>query len=234
MTTTPWYYSDGASRRGPVSQDELESAVVRGEIDRQSLVWRQGMPEWQALEDVEELQPLLEQVTPPPLPDQPPPLPDQPPPVPAASAGPMGPGAGRPYTEDGTSGPTDGRSRWKPAVLAVAVLLAGVAIYYWICCWPRPTEPPAGPALGEIEIDANPWGRVQWIRGPDGEIDLPDTPTTPLVLSVPAGDYVAEVEYPPGQASQRCELRVQPGQLEDCWLDLAPVDAAAYFQRIGW
>ncbi len=85
MTTT-WYYNDGEAQKGPVSEDDLQLALSRGEVDRQSLVWRNGMPEWQPLETVDELQPLLEHI-PPPLPEQPPPLPAQPPqpppPVPA-------------------------------------------------------------------------------------------------------------------------------------------------------
>jgi hypothetical protein len=96
-------------------------------------------------------------------------------------------------------------------------------------------KPPVPPAAGQVRIDANPWGEVEWIRGSDGrEVNLGGGRTTPFLTSLPAGDYEVQVSFPHTHASKRCGLQVRPDHLATCWLDLAPVDAGAYFKRIGW
>ncbi|MFW5817928.1 MAG: RDD family protein [Planctomycetota bacterium] len=47
-----WYYVVGGERRGPVSDEQLDSLVRQGEINARTLVWREGMPDWLALEEV--------------------------------------------------------------------------------------------------------------------------------------------------------------------------------------
>ena len=42
-----WYYYDGAKQVGPISQEELLQAYQRGSINGQSLVWREGMANWE-------------------------------------------------------------------------------------------------------------------------------------------------------------------------------------------
>jgi uncharacterized RDD family membrane protein YckC len=44
-----WYYSDKGERRGPVPEEELGALLASGVLDAQSLVWKQGMAEWQPL-----------------------------------------------------------------------------------------------------------------------------------------------------------------------------------------
>ncbi len=258
---TSWYYAHDGAKKGPVSRNDLQLALNLGEIDRQTLVWCEGMTQWQALESVEDLQPLLEQV--------PPPLPDSPPPLPAPESASPAAADSADADPDDRGGHGDDRSqadrrrpgkvreigeRWfvktvewladkignllwekyfgKPAVVFIFLpsLVVGVVVTVNHL---RPKEP-ANPS-GQIRIDANPWGEVGWIRGPGGrKIDLPEVRTTPLVLTLPVGAYQAQVDYPHARASKRCDLQVQPGRLATCWLDLAPVDAASYFQRIGW
>jgi uncharacterized RDD family membrane protein YckC len=43
-----WYYAINGQRQGPVSPAELEQLVRNGTIQADTLVWCQGMPDWQA------------------------------------------------------------------------------------------------------------------------------------------------------------------------------------------
>jgi uncharacterized RDD family membrane protein YckC len=43
-----WYYAVGDQRHGPVEQAEFERLVSMGTITGDTLVWRQGMAQWQA------------------------------------------------------------------------------------------------------------------------------------------------------------------------------------------
>ncbi len=45
-----WYYADGGERQGPVATETLADLFRRGRLRRDSLVWRDGLAEWQALE----------------------------------------------------------------------------------------------------------------------------------------------------------------------------------------
>src|SRR5438105_983048 len=42
-----WHYAENGQRRGPVSQQELDDLVCSGKLPPTSLVWRQGMTDWQ-------------------------------------------------------------------------------------------------------------------------------------------------------------------------------------------
>jgi GYF domain 2 len=257
-----WYYAYDGARKGPVSREDLRQALIQGEIERHSLVWCEGMPQWQALESLEELQSLVEQV-PPPLPPEPPPLPSEPPqqpsaPFAAAPSDAVGPGE-RSDGED--QRPRAGRQRNGKAKKLGAGLVGwlaevlGDALKQWLLGRPVTSllavsvlvvvvvyavkNPPPKPELpqvsGRVLIDANPWGQVEWIHGPRGvDVDLPAGRTTPLVMSLPVGSYQARVDYPHARASERCEFQVQPDELVTCRLVLAPVDAKSYFQKIGW
>lgn len=48
-----WYYADRAGQQqGPVAADWLAAALQRGELTAASLVWREGMADWQPLSAV--------------------------------------------------------------------------------------------------------------------------------------------------------------------------------------
>lgn len=50
MTTPGWYYVDRQQQRqGPVGAEAVAAAVARGEADDASLVWRDGLAQWQPL-----------------------------------------------------------------------------------------------------------------------------------------------------------------------------------------
>lgn len=57
-----WYYAISGQRQGPVSEDEFFRLIHAGTIHDQTLVWRQGMPDWKPYG---EIAPTL--VVPPPL-----------------------------------------------------------------------------------------------------------------------------------------------------------------------
>ncbi len=44
-----WYYADGKRKVGPISEEELKSLVKSKKINIETLVWRQGMKDWEKL-----------------------------------------------------------------------------------------------------------------------------------------------------------------------------------------
>ena len=64
-----YFYAVNGTQQGPVSFDQLKALFANRTINRESLVWKQGMANWAALQDVEELKSFLGGNTPPPLPN---------------------------------------------------------------------------------------------------------------------------------------------------------------------
>lgn len=44
-----WYYSANNAQQGPVNDDQFESLVRSGTIQPSTMVWRDGLPDWQQL-----------------------------------------------------------------------------------------------------------------------------------------------------------------------------------------
>ncbi len=63
-----YFYAANGAQQGPVSFDQLKALFASRAINRDSLVWKQGMSNWTALKEVEELKSFLGGNTPPPLP----------------------------------------------------------------------------------------------------------------------------------------------------------------------
>ena len=63
-----YYYAVNGQQAGPVSFDQLKALFANRTVNKDSLVWKQGMDNWTAIKDVEELKPFLGGSTPPPLP----------------------------------------------------------------------------------------------------------------------------------------------------------------------
>ncbi|MGF1559065.1 MAG: SPFH domain-containing protein [Flavobacteriaceae bacterium] len=63
-----YHYAVNGQQMGPVSIDRLKELFASRTINRDSLVWKQGMDNWAALKDVDELKSFLGGSTPPPLP----------------------------------------------------------------------------------------------------------------------------------------------------------------------
>jgi uncharacterized RDD family membrane protein YckC len=68
-----WYYVSQGQQAGPVTQEELLALVREGKISEETLVWREGMPNWTAFHQANI--PTTPPVTPPPS-FQPPPAPN--------------------------------------------------------------------------------------------------------------------------------------------------------------
>lgn len=63
-----YHYAVNGQQSGPVTFDKLKELFANRTINRDSLVWKQGLPNWIALKDVDELKVFLGGSTPPPLP----------------------------------------------------------------------------------------------------------------------------------------------------------------------
>ncbi|WP_299216719.1 SPFH domain-containing protein [uncultured Dokdonia sp.] len=64
-----YFYAANGVQHGPVSFDQLKALFASRTINRDSLIWKQGMGSWTALNEVEELKSFLGGNTPPPLPN---------------------------------------------------------------------------------------------------------------------------------------------------------------------
>ncbi|NKI31062.1 SPFH domain-containing protein [Croceivirga thetidis] len=67
-TAVQYFYAVNGAQQGPVSFEQLQALFANRTINRDSLVWKQGMANWAALQEVEELKSFLGGNTPPPLP----------------------------------------------------------------------------------------------------------------------------------------------------------------------
>ncbi|HEX2971341.1 MAG TPA: SPFH domain-containing protein [Tepidisphaeraceae bacterium] len=66
-TNVQYYAAINNQQAGPFDMAQLQEMVKAGQLARQTLVWKSGMPQWTAAEKVVELAPVFTQV-PPPLP----------------------------------------------------------------------------------------------------------------------------------------------------------------------
>lgn len=65
-----YFYAANGQQAGPVGFEQLSALFANRTINKDSLVWKQGMANWTAVKDVEELKAFLGGSTPPPLPGQ--------------------------------------------------------------------------------------------------------------------------------------------------------------------
>ena len=63
-----YHYAANSQQMGPVTFEKLKELFAARTINRDSLVWKQGMQNWMVLKEVEELKSFLGGSTPPPLP----------------------------------------------------------------------------------------------------------------------------------------------------------------------
>jgi len=54
-----WFYSEAGQQRGPVSEEQFNNLVLSGRISPDTLVWRDGMADWQPLKAVRSAPPVL-------------------------------------------------------------------------------------------------------------------------------------------------------------------------------
>ncbi len=65
-----YYYAVDGQQAGPVNFDQLKSLFAGRKVNKETLIWKQGMANWSPLKEVEELKVFLGRNTPPPLPPQ--------------------------------------------------------------------------------------------------------------------------------------------------------------------
>ena len=63
-----YFYAANGQQAGPVSFEQLRALFANRTVNKDTLVWKQGMQNWTALNEVEELKAFLGGNTPPPLP----------------------------------------------------------------------------------------------------------------------------------------------------------------------
>ena len=68
-TQVMYHYAVNGQQAGPVTFDKLKELFAGRTVNRDSLVWKQGLANWTALKDVEELKVFLGGSIPPPLPN---------------------------------------------------------------------------------------------------------------------------------------------------------------------
>jgi membrane protease subunit (stomatin/prohibitin family) len=65
-----YFYSSNGQQAGPVSFEQLRALFANRTVNKDTLVWKQGMQNWMAISEVDELKAFLGGNTPPPLPGQ--------------------------------------------------------------------------------------------------------------------------------------------------------------------
>jgi len=65
-----YFYAVNGQQAGPATIEQLKALFANRTVNKDTLVWKQGMASWAALKDVEELKAFLGGNTPPPLPGQ--------------------------------------------------------------------------------------------------------------------------------------------------------------------
>lgn len=82
-----WHYVVDGTPVGPVTGEDVENRFRDGVIDRDTLVWSDGMPEWLPMHEIEAFKGLTRKSSPPPLPGSPAAVPTvEPNPVPGPDA----------------------------------------------------------------------------------------------------------------------------------------------------
>lgn len=83
LPTVAYFVAVNGQQSGPFNMQQLQQLVQQGQINAQTMVWKQGMAAWAAAGSVDELAQLFMVATPPPMPPTPPTPPTPPvPPVP--------------------------------------------------------------------------------------------------------------------------------------------------------
>lgn len=62
-----FWYAEGQQQRGPVTLDQLKALIQQGRVNKQTLVWRKGMPGWIAAGEADDIAVLFVRTDGPPL-----------------------------------------------------------------------------------------------------------------------------------------------------------------------
>ena len=69
---TEWHYMVGGKPVGPITADDIERKFREGVVQRDTLVWTEGMPEWRPMHEVDAFSSVTRKSSPPPIPGSPP------------------------------------------------------------------------------------------------------------------------------------------------------------------
>ena len=102
----------------------------------------------------------------------------------------------------------------------------------------HPVEVAAVPesAPGSLALDAVPWAEIVALENPAVDEEVPISPSrfTPVILSLPPGEYRITLRYPPtGQAEERI-VHVDSDVRTFERVAFENLDAEQYFERAGW
>lgn len=89
---------------------------------------------------------------------------------------------------------------------------------------------------GLLAVDAVPWAEIVALENPAVDDPPPISPSrfTPVILSLPPGEYRLTLRYPPsGQVEERL-VQVDSDVRVEERIIFENLDAASYFERIGW
>ena len=64
-----YFYASNGQQNGPVTFEQLRTLFANRTVNKDTLVWKQGMQNWTSLQEVEELKAFLGGNTPPPIPE---------------------------------------------------------------------------------------------------------------------------------------------------------------------
>ncbi|WP_109369336.1 RDD family protein [Ochrobactrum soli] len=78
MSESEWHYVVDGKSVGPVTTDDIYEKFKNAVIGRDTLIWSDGMSDWQPIHEVEVFNSLTKKSSPPPIPGQPPAIPSIP------------------------------------------------------------------------------------------------------------------------------------------------------------
>jgi serine/threonine-protein kinase len=146
--------------------------------------------------------------------------------------------------------PVEGRAKARPtlviAAVAAVLLVAAVVSLLSLSVERKPvvlvqrtpmpvpdTVIPPVVEKGQLLINALPWGQVTSVKSGDGAEQLAGRSDTPVVLTLPAGDYKVELVNPNSQRSVVLDAKVTANATTRCEAVLDRVDADAYVKGLG-
>ena len=89
--------------------------------------------------------------------------------------------------------------------------------------------------MGKLAIDAVPWGEVTEIRNTDGKVqDLPDNRSTPMLVTLLAGNYTVSIRDGNGGTPKQLTVDVAAQQTAVATAQFDSLSADDYFERSNW
>jgi len=97
------------------------------------------------------------------------------------------------------------------------------------------TEPLEREPMALAWIDAVPWGHIERITSRTGEVfRVPSPAETPVMLELPAGDWIVTLSNPDSEEDQQCELSLAVGVSDSCRVEFERLSVDDYFRDAGW